>query len=181
MTKITFKKILRIFTGTAIILLYVLLLPASPEIYQWKDKNGNIVFSDSPPGEPEGLNVQTKKVRLDRIDKPPATAFTPLPKTETPRDTSPPTVGRAEPHSDIKVLLYMTDWCPYCKKAREYINSIGADLTEYNVDKDKDRRKEMLVKSGGAKGVPLIDIEGTIIRGFSPAAIDSAIEKRKNM
>lgn len=178
MTKITFKNVLRIFTGTAIILCYVLLLPASPEIYQWKDKNGNIVFSDT---EPEGIDAQIKKVRLDRIDKPPAAAYTPLPKTETQRDNRPPTVGRAEPHSDIKVLLYMTDWCPYCKKAREYINSIGADLTEYNVDKDKDRRKEMLVKSGGAKGVPLIDIEGTIIRGFSPAAIDSAIEKRKSM
>lgn len=170
MTKNTLKKIFQIFTGTAIILCYVLLLPASPEIYQWKDKNGNIVFSDAPP---EGIDAQIKKVRIDRIDKPPASTFTPLPKTETPRDN--------RQTSDIKVLLYMTDWCPYCKKTREYINSIGADLTEYNVDKDKDRRKEMLVKSGGAKGVPLIDIEGTIIRGFSPAAIDAAIEKRKSM
>lgn len=175
MTKNIVKKILEISSGAAIILFYVLLLPAFPEIYQWKDKNGNIVFSDTPP---EGIDAQIKKVRLDRIDKPPAAAYTPMPKTETQRDNRPPTVGRTEP---IKVLLYMTDWCPYCKKAREYITSKGADLVEYNVDKDKDRRKEMLVKSGGAKGVPLIDIEGTIIRGFSPAEIDAAIEKRKNM
>lgn len=173
MTKNTFKKIFKLFAGAAITLFYVLLLPAFPEIYQWKDKSGNTVFSDSPPEEAERLNVQIKKPRLDRIDKPPVSADTQLPKTEQKRDT--------RPNSDIKILLYMTDWCPYCRKAREYITSIGAGLIEYNVDKDKDRRKEMLVKSGGAKGVPLIDIEGTIIRGFSPAEIDAAIEKRKSL
>jgi len=34
----------------------VLILPASAEIYQWKDEHGRIQFSDSPPKEKLGQN-----------------------------------------------------------------------------------------------------------------------------
>ena len=38
----------------------------------------------------------------------------------------------------------------------------------------------MLVKSGGSRGVPLIDVEGIIIRGYNPDALeDEAIERRR--
>ena len=37
----------------------------------------------------------------------------------------------------------------------------------------------MLQKSGGSKGVPLIDIEGLIIRGFNQNALRDALEKRR--
>ena len=73
----------------------------------------------------------------------------------------------------------MTSWCPYCRKAREYINSLGVKLTEYDIDRDKSKNSEMLSKSGGAKGVPLIDVEGLIIRGYAPDAIKTAVEKRR--
>jgi hypothetical protein len=35
----------------------------------------------------------------------------------------------------------------------------------------------MKQKSGGFSAVPVIDIGGTIIRGYSPAAIKAAVEK----
>ncbi len=55
------------------------------------------------------------------------------------------------------------------------------NLTEYNVEKDTGRRAEMLRKSGGSAGVPLIDVEGIIIRGFNHKAIKDAIEKRRSL
>ena len=39
----------------------------------------------------------------------------------------------------------------------------------------------MLQKSGGSRGVPLIDIEGIIIRGYSQNAMQEAIEKRRSL
>ncbi|MEC4676314.1 MAG: glutaredoxin domain-containing protein [Nitrospirota bacterium] len=80
---------------------------------------------------------------------------------------------------EIKVIMYMTDWCPYCKKAREYLVSTGVNLIEYNIDKDSDRRQEMRIKSGSG-AVPVIDIEGIIIRGYNLRAINSAIMSRRN-
>jgi glutaredoxin len=55
---------------------------------------------------------------------------------------------------------------PYCAKAREYIQSLSVNLTEYDVEKDKSKREEMLRKSGGSRGVPLIDVEGIVIKGL---------------
>jgi hypothetical protein len=37
----------------------------------------------------------------------------------------------------------------------------------------------MISKSGGSRGVPLIDVEGIILRGFSPQAIDNAVQQRQ--
>jgi hypothetical protein len=39
----------------------------------------------------------------------------------------------------------------------------------------------MLSKSGGSTGVPLVDIEGIIIRGYNPDALKGAVEKRRNL
>jgi len=55
------------------------------------------------------------------------------------------------------------------------------NLVEYNIEKDKSKREEMLQKSGGSRGVPLIDIEGIIIRGYSESAIKEGIEKRRSL
>jgi len=35
------------------------------------------------------------------------------------------------------------------------------------------------MQKSGQRGVPLIDVEGIIIRGFSPDAISSAISKKR--
>jgi glutaredoxin len=82
-------------------------------------------------------------------------------------------------NSDIQVVMYMTDWCPYCKKAGEYIKSFGVNLIEYDIEKNESRKKEMKVLSGGSGMVPLIYIEGIIIRGYVPEEISEAVEKRK--
>jgi len=44
---------------------------------------------------------------------------------------------------DVQVAMYMTDWCPYCKKAGKFIKSLGVHSTEYNIEKDESRKNEM--------------------------------------
>lgn len=56
------------------------------------------------------------------------------------------------------------------------MRSLGVDLVEYNIDKDSGKRDEMRKKSGGT-GVPVIDVEGTIIRGFNANAIRAALDQ----
>jgi len=158
----------------AVFLLLVFLLPVSfalsSEVYKWKDKDGKIFFSDSPP--PTGGDVEIKKFKEDPVEKTKTKKYVPIPKGET--------IKEKRSYGNMNVIMYMTQTCPYCRKAREYIHSLGVNLTEYDVEKDASRREEMLSKSGGATGVPLIDVEGIIVRGFSPGAIKAAIEKRRN-
>jgi hypothetical protein len=55
----------------AVLLLVIFLSPASSvvsgEIYKWKDKDGNIVFSDTPP---PGVNVEIKEFKEDTTERP---------------------------------------------------------------------------------------------------------------
>lgn len=80
---------------------------------------------------------------------------------------------------DIKVKMYMTSWCHYCKEARAHLKSLGVTVTEYDIEEDDARRKEMKKLSGGSTMVPLIDVEGIVIRGFSPEEIDDAVAERR--
>ena len=52
-------------------------------------------------------------------------------------------------------------------------------LIEYDVEKDDMKKAEMKKLSGGSTMVPLIDIEGIIIRGYIPDEMKAAVEKRK--
>ena len=160
----------------AILLLCFLPLPTSfavsAEIYKWKDKDGNIFFSDTPPPT-SGVDVEIKKFKEDSTERPKGREDTSKPQGKTLREK--------RSSGNINVVMYMTPWCGYCRKARDYIHSLNVNLIEYNIEKDKNKREEMLSKSGGSTGVPLIDVEGIIIKGDSPDAIKVAVEKRRNL
>jgi glutaredoxin len=91
-----------------------------------------------------------------------------------------PLSAQTKSYGDIDVIMYSTNWCPQCKKAKGYLESLGVSLVVYDVDEDKEKMKEMLGKSGGSRSVPLIDIEGMIVRGNNQAAIRKAVEKKRS-
>jgi glutaredoxin len=62
--------------------------------------------------------------------------------------------------------------------AREFLRGMGVSLTEYDIEKDAQKREEMMAKSG-SRGVPVVDIEGIVIRGYSPDAMKDAIERKR--
>ena len=55
---------------------------------------------------------------------------------------------------------------------------MGVSLVEYDIEKEPARLTEMLSKSGRS-GVPVVDIEGIIIRGYSVDAMRTAIERKR--
>jgi glutaredoxin-like YruB-family protein len=75
-----------------------------------------------------------------------------------------------------RVIIYTTSFCPYCQAAKEYLTKKGVAYEEKNVEIDLKAQEEMIEKSGQL-GVPVIDIDGKIIIGFSPEEIDKALEE----
>ncbi len=57
--------------------------------------------------------------------------------------------------------------------------NLGVTLTEYDIGKDDARKAEMKKLTGGSTMVPVIDIEGIIIRGYSAEEIRSAVERKR--
>lgn len=78
----------------------------------------------------------------------------------------------------VKVIVYGTSNCPYCGQVREYLTRKGVDFTYYDVSKDQEKAKEMVLKTGRT-AVPVIDIDGKIITGFKRADIDRALTAKR--
>jgi glutaredoxin len=55
---------------------------------------------------------------------------------------------------------------------------MGVSLVEHDIERDPQKREEMIAKSG-SRGVPVVDIEGIVIRGYSPEAMRQAIEQKR--
>lgn len=74
-----------------------------------------------------------------------------------------------------KVTIYSTSTCPYCEMAKEYFKKNNVQYEEHDVSADEAAAKEMIEKSH-QMGVPVIDIDGTIIVGFDRPSIDKALK-----
>ena len=149
---------------------------AKAEIYKWVDERGNVHFQDHPPPEVEkvsGFEVRDSSPRLPQELAPPppavagsqGQAVVPSTPVESPR-TTPRTA---------KVELYTVDWCPWCRKAREFFRTQGVPFTDYNIEKDAAaaaRRNELDPK----RGIPLALINGVKVKGYSPEAYFRALK-----
>jgi len=73
------------------------------------------------------------------------------------------------------ITVYSTKTCPYCVMAKEYLKSKNIEFEDVDVGADMDRAMEM-VKKSGQQGVPVLDVNGSIIVGFNKPAIDAALK-----
>ena len=74
-----------------------------------------------------------------------------------------------------KVTVYSTPTCPWCVKTKEFLKENNIPYQEINVAADHKAAQDMIEKSG-QMGVPVTDIDGTIIVGFDKGAIKRALK-----
>ncbi|MBS3080230.1 glutaredoxin family protein [Candidatus Pacearchaeota archaeon] len=75
----------------------------------------------------------------------------------------------------MKIIIYGTDSCPWCHKAREFMKEHKVKFTDKNVGEDRKVAEEMIKKSG-QQGVPVIDVDGEIIVGFDEDRLRSLLK-----
>lgn len=81
-----------------------------------------------------------------------------------------------EPLEPKNVVVYSTSTCSYCGLVKTYLMERGVQFEEYDVSADKEKAREMMAKSR-QRGVPVIDIDGTVIVGFDRRRIDEALSR----
>ncbi|KIK89083.1 glutaredoxin family protein [Pseudomonas koreensis] len=87
---------------------------------------------------------------------------------------NPSQVVSEQTRAQARVVLYATDWCGYCKQTKRFLDSKGIPFKEFDIDKDAEARKAY--EALGGRGIPLIDVNGTLIRGFDPDEILAALK-----
>ncbi|OGZ97102.1 MAG: NrdH-redoxin [Candidatus Sungbacteria bacterium RIFCSPLOWO2_02_FULL_54_10] len=63
------------------------------------------------------------------------------------------------------VTIYSTPFCVYCKMSKDFFQKHNVAYEEKDVAVDLAAREDMIRKSG-QMGVPVIDVDGTIVVGF---------------
>ena len=64
-----------------------------------------------------------------------------------------------------KVIVYTTDYCPYCVRAKTLLRHKGVEFEEIDVGED-DALRDKMVADSGRRTVPQIFIDGKPIGGF---------------
>jgi len=70
----------------------------------------------------------------------------------------------------LPIKVYSSPTCPYCTMLKEFLKRHNIEFEEIDVAANREAAVEMIAKSG-QMGVPVVDIDGTIIIGYNEAAI----------
>jgi len=81
-----------------------------------------------------------------------------------------------------KIEIYTKTWCPYCRRAKAMLKSLGLDYTDYDITDNEDLQQEMVERSG-KKSIPQIFINDEKVGGYdnlielvSSGGLDDLIE-----
>ena len=83
----------------------------------------------------------------------------------------------------VDAIIYGADWCKPCHLAEDYLRSKGVSVIKKDIEEDPAAAREMqqVLKGAGLSGssIPVLNVGGTILRGFSERAIDTALARSK--
>lgn len=134
------------------VIILLLAVSAHSEVHKWVDNQGRVHYSDEKP------NDQDSEV-LEIIE--------PMTFEHTSVYDVPDFLGffsTPEQAGKKRVVMYSTERCGYCKKAKRYFESNNIAYKEKDINKSKQYRKEWN-KLGGS-GVPVILVGKKKIHGF---------------
>jgi len=73
----------------------------------------------------------------------------------------------------IKVTLYSTRQCSYCRQAKTFLKKKKVQFMEFDIQQNQ--RAFKAFQRLGAKGVPVITIGSTRVDGFNPDKLEQAL------
>lgn len=98
--------------------------------------------------------------------------------------TPTPAENPADPSSlppSVDAIVYGAEWCKPCHQAENYLKSKGARVVKKDIEEHPEAGVEMRrkLKNAGLSGasIPVLDVGGTLLVGFSPRAVDAALRK----
>jgi glutaredoxin-like YruB-family protein len=75
----------------------------------------------------------------------------------------------------MNVVVYSTKSCPWCKKAKDYLDSLKVSYESVDVSSNREAAQEIVEKTR-QRGVPVIKVGDRYVVGFDQGAIQSALQ-----
>jgi glutaredoxin len=119
------------------------------------------------------LGASRRKARLEAL----APSAVPPPSASAPSAPGQKGVAGA---SKVVAIIYGASWCKPCHQAADYLKGRGVTVVEKDIEESAAAQAEMrqkLERAGrGGASIPVIDVMGQILIGYSPSALDRAIQ-----
>jgi len=128
--------------------------------YRYTDETGTVRFVSSLAEVPKALRDSARPVSNDRVQRAPAQARKPGARDRTAEQA----YERAVEH---QVVVYTTSWCGWCRKTLGFLTRRGVAFENRDIEADEAWREELIEKTGGTS-IPVVEIDGEIIRGYDP-------------
>jgi len=74
----------------------------------------------------------------------------------------------------IKIKIYSTPFCVYCKIAKDFFDKKGLAYEEVDVSVDEKAAQEMVARTN-QMGVPVIEIGEEVVIGFNKSQIEKIL------
>lgn len=78
------------------------------------------------------------------------------------------------------ITVYTTPTCGFCHMLKEYLTDKKIEFDTKDITTDQNAYQEILEKTSQL-GVPVIDIDGTVVLGFDRPKIDAVLRDKKLM
>ena len=128
------------------------------------------------------LGAGKRKARLEAL----APSAVPAPSDSAPSTPQPNASGAPNKAlaSGITAIIYGASWCKPCHDTARYLKQRGVTVIDKDIEENEVAAAEMrqkLARAGrSGSSIPVIDLMGQIMVGFSPMAIDQAIEAARS-
>lgn len=133
-----------------------------------KNPDGNYRVEVMARSAWDELGASRRRERMEAL-APSASAGSPAPSAST-----------VQAEGELKAIVYGAEWCKPCHQAEAHLKRRGVSVVHKDIERDPAAAKEMqqkLQRAGlGAGSIPIIDLGGRMFKGFSPRALDLAIE-----
>lgn len=127
------------------------------------------------------LGASLRKARLEAL----APSVAPPPSASAEAESGGPSGGPGL-RGGVKVtaIIYGASWCKPCHQAADYLRGRGVTVVMKDIEESEAAQAEMqqkLARSGrGGASIPVIDVAGQILVGYSPGSLDQAIRTAQN-
>lgn len=74
-----------------------------------------------------------------------------------------------------QIVLYGTEWCGYCARARAFLDQAGVPYTDKDIERSPAAAREF--EHLGGRGVPLIRVGAQRLHGYDPNALREALRQ----
>lgn len=141
--------------------------------YQYVDDSGTVHFVQNLGDVPARWQGKAGRIEVERTFPAPGGSGSP-PAAPSRAAARKPAKKPFAYHAGPEVVVYTTSWCGWCQKTLKFLDERGVNYVNKDIEANDWNREELIEKTGRTS-IPVVEINGELIRGYNAARMDQLL------